>query len=84
MPDLVEIAADIGNGAEIACLAAGEKEQLVEKLEGCCRGLVDTGNDEDLAWTLLEDILGMHLQNPTHIVRPRQLLRIRHDLVASC
>lgn len=58
MPDLVEIAADIGNGAEIACLAAGEEEQLVEKLEGCCRGLVDTGNDEDLAWTLLEDILG--------------------------
>lgn len=58
MPDLVEIVADIGNGAEIACLAAGEEEQLVEKLKGCCRGLVDTGNDEDLAWTLLEDIPG--------------------------
>lgn len=54
MPDLVEIAVNIGDGAEIACLSIGEEEQLVEKLEGCCRGLVDTGNDEDLAWTFIK------------------------------
>lgn len=81
MSDLLKVAVDLGNGTEIACLPAGEEEQFVEELECRCRWLVNTGNDDNLAWILLECL--RVCQTVTHVVQPCQLLRVRDDFVTG-
>lgn len=47
--DTVEITFDIGDRAVVACFSGGEEKEFVEELEGRGRGLVDTGNDDNLS-----------------------------------
>lgn len=48
MPYAREVVNDLRYRAEVARSALGEQTQVVEKVEGCCRRLMNAGNDDEL------------------------------------